>query len=122
MFHLDVERIRRNVVTATTEDLLDRVTVYRPGMEPEAVAIIEAELKRRGVSDNDVRSHAELRQAAMEHSDRIPRPCQWCDRPAEARIWTWFRLWGIVPIWPWRVSCCSNHRDASTRPDERRRR
>ena len=31
----DVERVRQNVQQATTEDLLDRLTVYREGMEPE---------------------------------------------------------------------------------------
>lgn len=45
----DADRVRANARQAPTEDLLERVTVYRSGMEPEAVEIIEAELRRRGI-------------------------------------------------------------------------
>ncbi len=43
----DADRVRANARQASTEDLLERVTIYRSGMEPEAVEIIEAELRRR---------------------------------------------------------------------------
>lgn len=36
----DIERVRKNVGQATTEDLLDRITAYSEGMESEALAII----------------------------------------------------------------------------------
>ncbi len=36
MLEFDAERVTRNVRDATSEDLLDRITVYRDGMEPAA--------------------------------------------------------------------------------------
>ena len=47
MLEFDPERVARNAQEATSEDLLDRITVYRDGMEAAAVEIIEAELRRR---------------------------------------------------------------------------
>ena len=44
MLPFESERVRKNAREATTEDLLNRVTVYRGDMEPEALKIIEAEL------------------------------------------------------------------------------
>ena len=38
---LDLDRVRANVRAAGTEDLMDRSTVWRDGMEPEALDIIE---------------------------------------------------------------------------------
>jgi hypothetical protein len=35
MFPLDLERVEKNARESTTQDLLDRVTVYREDMEPE---------------------------------------------------------------------------------------
>ena len=35
----DIQRVRANIRQASTEDLLDRVTVYRAEMEPTAVAM-----------------------------------------------------------------------------------
>ena len=58
----DLERVRANVRQATTEDLLDRVTVYRAGMEESALAIIEAELRSRDISDEEIEAHAEQRR------------------------------------------------------------
>ena len=52
---LDLERIRKNVRETGTEELLDRITAYRPGMEPAAIEVIEAELERRGIGEVQVR-------------------------------------------------------------------
>ena len=49
MLDFDPERVTRNVQEAASEDLLDRMTVYRDGMKPEAIHIIAEELKRRGI-------------------------------------------------------------------------
>src|SRR5271154_2856771 len=57
----NAERVRDNVRQADTNDLLDRITVYRAGMEPEAVDIIESELFRRGLDGNAIAAHAEKR-------------------------------------------------------------
>ena len=47
MFPLDLDRVRQNIRQATTEDLLDRMTVYRAGMEEEALELIADELRSR---------------------------------------------------------------------------
>src|SRR5258708_7816623 len=54
---LNLDRVRENVRQADTEDLLDRATVYRDGMEPEAILLIEAELRARGVTEADILAH-----------------------------------------------------------------
>src|SRR3954453_4314818 len=48
VLYLDLDRVRQNVLRATDEDLLDRATVYRRGMEAAALDIIDAELAERG--------------------------------------------------------------------------
>ena len=50
MLPFDLDRVRKNVEEATTIDLLERATVFREGMELEALELIETELRRRGIS------------------------------------------------------------------------
>src|SRR2546426_528712 len=56
-------RVFANVRSADTEDLLDRVTAFREGMEPQALAIIENELARRGLGPREIESYWEPRRA-----------------------------------------------------------
>ncbi len=58
----DLDAVEANVARAETEDLLDRATVYRNGMEPEALNLIDAELRARGIGDADLM--ARLRRTA----------------------------------------------------------
>ena len=44
---LDLNKVARYIRRAETEELLDRVTVYRDGMEPAAVDLMENELALR---------------------------------------------------------------------------
>ena len=105
----NVERVRRNVRQASTEELLDRLTVYRTGMEPAAIEVIEAELDRRGVGAEQVRQHAG-RRADVLTACGIARRCSRCDRPAVQRRWGWHRLWGRVPVFPRPYLYCEVHR------------
>jgi hypothetical protein len=117
MFEFNAERVRANVGKATTEDLLDRATVYRGGMEPEALDIIDAELRRRGVTPEQVRAHAESRAAAgVRTKDGPAAQCSFCDRPAVAEGWGWHRLWGRLPVFPRRFRWCAEHRPAAATP------
>ena len=110
MLEFDPERVRTNARNATTEDLLDRVTVYRAGMEAEALEIIEAELRERGVSADEVDAHAELRRSEIrELPDGTARPCSFCHRPAVAEGWDWHCLWGLLPVFPRYFYYCAEH-------------
>jgi hypothetical protein len=106
----DLQRVRQNVTHADTEDLLDRITVYRGGMEPEAVALIEDELASRGVSADEIERHdAERRARAIMLPDGTARPCSFCDRPAVMRAWAWHKMWGRLPAFPRVFSYCDVH-------------
>jgi hypothetical protein len=107
---LDLERVRANVRQATTEDLLDRATVYRDGMEPEALAVIEAELRQRGVNESEVAEHAERRRGRFLVSpEGWALKCEKCYRPAVGRVWAWHRLLGLVPLFPRWFLYCEEH-------------
>jgi hypothetical protein len=114
---LDLERVRANARRATTEDLLDRATVYREGMEPEALVIIEEELRGRGLGPADVAAHDERRRArALIAPEGWAVKCHRCRRPAVCRVWDWHRLWGLVPVFPRRFALCEEHRPAADTP------
>jgi hypothetical protein len=114
----DADRVWANVREATTQDLLDRVTVYRDGMEPEAVTIIEAELRRRGVKQDEIDAHAARRHSQnLRAADGTAIPCSFCHRPAVTQGWSWRRVpgkwrwlppWGL-PLFPRFFSYCEEH-------------
>lgn len=104
------ENVRDNARQATTEDLLDRVTVYRAGMEPEALAIIERELRSRGLAAADIADHAQEREPTIiELPDGTSVQCSFCYRPAIEQFWGWHRLWKKVPVFPRLFAYCAEH-------------
>jgi hypothetical protein len=114
---LNRQRLLENVAQAATEDLLDRVTVYREGMEPEALHLIEAELRRRGVTPAELDAHQAKRQATLLLGpDGLPRKCERCWRPAVVEVWGWQRLWHVLPLFPRRMRYCAEHRPAERSP------
>jgi hypothetical protein len=112
--NLDLERVAANVRSATTEDLLDRATVYRDGMEPEALTVIEKELRRRGVKEDEIEAHA-ARRKVVSGWGGLARKCRRCARPASTLAWGWHWLWGLVPVVPWRYAYCDEHRPGAGR-------
>jgi hypothetical protein len=111
MMTLDLDRLRANVRDATTEDLLDRVTVYRDGMEPGALQVIDAELRARGVTADDIAAHEARRaEGLVRGPDGRPRVCARCGRPATWEGWTWGRLWWLIPAFPRWAALCDEHR------------
>src|SRR4051812_28551512 len=97
----EVQRVLANIRQATTEDLLDRVTVYREEMEATAVAMIETELAQRGVYAEMIEAHGRLREANLiRRPDGTAKPCSFCPRPAVTEGWGWHRLWGKLPVFP----------------------
>ncbi len=106
----DSEKVWANARKASTDDLLDRVTVYRQGMEAEALAIFEAELGRRGVTHATIEAHASGNEAnCLRDRDGVALQCRYCRKPAVVEKWGWQRLWGVVPIFPRRFRYCREH-------------
>jgi len=111
---LDLERVQRNIRDAETSDLLDRITAYRPGMDPEAIALIEEELRRRGVTAEDLLTHAEhLKRTAIYLPNGTAARCCRCARPASVREDGWHYLWGWLPVIPRAYYNCANHAPAT---------
>ncbi len=107
---LDLEAVAAWIRRAETDELLDRATVFRPEMEPEAVDLVLAELSRRGISDAKIEGHASARLAcAVIRPDGTVERCRFCDRPAAVRAWKWWRLFRIVPVFPVPMPVCERH-------------
>jgi hypothetical protein len=109
MLQPELERLRSNVRAASTEDLLDRATVYRDGMEPDALAVIEDELRRRGVTAAQQVDHGAQCSNVLTDPQGLALRCERCSRPAVWRGWVWHRLWGLLPLFPRRVRLCEEH-------------
>jgi hypothetical protein len=106
---LDLERVKRNVQQSDTEDLLDRATVYRDGMEPAALELVDAELRARGVGDAAIAEHRRRRAGTIYASDGLALKCSKCQKPAVVRRWGWHRLWGVLPLFPRPLAFCEEH-------------
>lgn len=110
MIPLNLEKVRANARAAETEDLLDRVTVYRTGMETEALEILERELYERGLTPADIETHAKGREGrVLLDEEGVAQKCSQCHRPAVEEDWRWHRLWGWVPVFPRRMRWCERH-------------
>jgi hypothetical protein len=115
VWDLNLERVARNVRAATTEDLLDRATAYRSGMEPAALELIDAELRARGVGPEQVEAHARARQT-VTGPDGLALKCCHCRQPAATVEWRWYWLGGLVPLFPRRAAYCEKHRPGPRLP------
>jgi hypothetical protein len=106
----DPERVLANVRRSDTEDLLNRITAYRHGMEPEAIDIIERELRERGVTEEQMAEHsARVEREVLFLQDGVAARCSQCDAPAVAQGWGWLRLLRKIPVFPRRVYLCRQH-------------
>ena len=107
----DPQKVWANARQATTEDLLDRVTIFREGMEPEALSILEAELRERGVDRQAIEDHGRTQaEACLRSPEGAGLACSFCRKPAVVEAWGWQRLWKLVPIFPRRFRYCREHR------------
>lgn len=106
----DPERVRASAQNASTEDLMDRIAFWRDELEPAAVEIIAAELRRRGIQPDAVEAHRQAREAAgVCRIDGTVCKCSFCDRPACERRWGWHWLRGWFPVLPCRYAYCEVH-------------
>jgi hypothetical protein len=107
----DMERVMVNAGQAGTEDLLDRVTVFREGMDPAALPILEQELRARGVTQQNIQAHAATRlQQRIVLSKGAPARCSCCQKPAVTTVRDWYRVWGFLPLFPRSFHYCAEHR------------
>lgn len=119
MLEFDPERVTKNARDAASEDLLDRITVYRSGMEPAAIEIIEAELRQRGIDRVEIEAHeAQRRERMIPLADGTALSCSFCHRPAVEQRWAMHRVWGWIPVFPRYFSYCEVH--ASLSPEQQR--
>jgi hypothetical protein len=118
MMGFDLRRVAEFIRRADTEELLDRVTVYREGMEPAALDLMEGELDRRGMTRADIADHAAERwQTAIRLPDGTALRCSLCVRPAVMRARGWHRLFGRVPLFPRLFAYCEAHRPREKQPE-----
>jgi hypothetical protein len=110
MHGFDLRRVAEYIRRADNEELLDRVTVYREGMEPAALDLMEGELDRRGVGRDEIARHGEERWAeAIRLPDGTALRCSFCSRPAVARNRGWHRVFGVLPVFPRLFASCGVH-------------
>ncbi len=115
----DLKRVAEYIRRADSEELLDRVTVYREGMEPAALDLMEGELDQRGYTREDIAQHHEHRQESIILlADGTALRCSVCNRPAVVRGRGWYKLYGRVPIFPRLFSYCAFHQRSSGKPVE----
>ena len=107
---LNLKKVAAYIRQAETESLLDRATVFRDGMEPAALDLIEGELSRRGVSLEKIAEYADLRSGdVIVDAAGVPKRCHFCERPAVSRGRVWFKLWGRIPLLPRIYARCDVH-------------
>jgi hypothetical protein len=116
MLDFDPQRVLVNVRQADTQDLLNRATVYRDGMEPDALPIIERELHDRGVTSAQIEEYHERMNRQVIQCEGIAVRCSFCNGPAVAEAWGWHRLWGKLPLFPRRLYYCLEHRPIRQKP------
>lgn len=107
---VDLQVIAATIRKAETEDLLDRVTIYRNEMEPAAVDLMEHELARRGFHYDAIDAHeTERASQSLFNDDGFAIRCEFCDRPAIAKNWGWHKLWDRLPIFRRWINRCAEH-------------
>ncbi|MBP3955763.1 hypothetical protein J8F10_10760 [Gemmata sp. G18] len=109
-----LREIAQYIRSAPTEELLDRVTVYREGMEPAALDLMEGELDRRRVTRAQIADYdAKQRATAIMLPDGTAQRCERCDRPAVYQRRGWHRTYGWLPVFRRTFYFCSFHQPAS---------
>jgi hypothetical protein len=106
----DPQELLVNIRKADTDDLLDRITAYRPGLEPDAIDMIEQELQRRGIAAERIAEHWEVsRRDYIFHADGTAKMCSFCRKPAVREGWGWHKILGKLPVFPRLMCCCQAH-------------
>ena len=106
------EKLLLNIRGASTEDLLDRITAYRAGMEPVAIDLIEQELHRRGILAAQILDRQEeCQRECVFDAHGVAKMCSLCRKPAVGGGWRWHKILGRLPVFPRWMCYCEDHRD-----------
>lgn len=110
MIEYQEQKVIVNIRQADSDDLLDRITAFRNGMEPEAIDLIERELQRRGVTPAQIAERSEQCQRdCVFHADGTAKKCARCRKPAVREQWSWHKLFGLLPLFPRPMCFCKEH-------------
>ena len=94
----------------STAELLDRVTVLQPQMDPDAVELMHAELAGRGVGPDEIGAHLrDMRMVAVRNETGQIATCSVCSRAAVTSREVQHRWWGLIPIMKRRKYFCAEH-------------
>lgn len=111
MLTLDLQAVARRVAAVDTDVLLDWVTIAREGREPQAIAVVNKELHRRGVTAEQIAEHDRVRRDTVLFGvDGTAVKCCRCDRCAVVSVRGWFRLLRLIPLFPTQFAYCEQHR------------
>lgn len=104
------QKLLVNIRQADTDDLLDRITAYRAGMEQDAIGLIEGELQKRGVTAEQIAAHAEAcKRECVLNNDGTAKSCSLCRKPAVAKGMGWHKLFWLIPVFPRTLWLCKDH-------------
>ena len=110
MLEWDEQKVLVNIKKSDTDDLMDRITAYRAGMEPVAVEMIENELQGRGVTPEQIAARRKsYEQTCLFDADGSAKMCSQCRKPAILEKWAWHRLMNKIPLLPRRLRYCADH-------------
>lgn len=116
----DLQKVVANICQADTDDLIDRITAYRAGLESEAIEMIENELQRRSVSEAEIQVYRQQCQTeCLFHTDGTAKMCSFCRKPAVTEKWGWHRLLDKIPLLPRRMRYCKEHQTRETASEPR---
>ena len=108
--HFNPDKVLANARRSATEDLLDRITVFRDAMEPDAVEIIHAELARRGFGPEEIHRHEQqLKHRVIRDPQGLVAGCSFCPRAAVESAIGWHRLLRLIPLFRRKYYYCERH-------------
>ena len=106
----NAQKLLVNIGKVGTEDLLDRITAYGAGMEPDAIDMIEQELHRRGITAAEIQERQVTCQRECVFDEYgVAKMCSHCRKPAVGEGWRWHMILGRLPVFPRWMCFCKDH-------------
>ena len=104
------ERQLARLRAMSTPELLDRVTVLQPQMEPDALELMHAELAGRGIGPDEIGAHLrDMRMQVVYTEKGQVATCSVCGRAAVNSKEDLHKMWGLVPLFKRTYYTCAEH-------------